>query len=252
MTSLLPRTLASPQLYVDFFDPFSCECRVYGRLKEEGREDLAVRAHGYLLLTAEQEAQVLRHDPELDARWRRTEEFRHLPIRAIVKDLATDPEPFTQAHLSSMWEDLEGLHRLGILVRDIGIFDYIGGKLIDFSRSWTMPHPSLKFIHLYHIHQERRRDPSRLYGVMVDYAFGEQWDDFDWEVDIPEGLRKCQLEGAGPGDGYGIDPRNYDWARWEDDPIGALDALKPENLFLEKSLDPLCHEEAESSAGDRL
>jgi hypothetical protein len=40
----LIRQLATPQHYMDLFDAFNCECRAYGRLKEEGREDLAVRA----------------------------------------------------------------------------------------------------------------------------------------------------------------------------------------------------------------
>lgn len=49
----------SPQEYVNYLDPFHCECRAYGRLKQENREDLAVRAHGYLLLTYEQERIVI-------------------------------------------------------------------------------------------------------------------------------------------------------------------------------------------------
>jgi hypothetical protein len=58
-TSGLMLPLARPGLYTDYMDPFNCECRAYGRLKDENRGDLAVRAHGYLFLTAEQEAEVI-------------------------------------------------------------------------------------------------------------------------------------------------------------------------------------------------
>lgn len=42
-----------------------------------------------------------------------------------------------------MREDLCGLHRMGIYVRDIREDNYIDGKLVDFSRSWTKPHSFL-------------------------------------------------------------------------------------------------------------
>ncbi len=54
----LTRELATPRLYLDYLDPFNCECRAYGRLRDEKCEDLAVRAHGYLLLTTAQEMEI--------------------------------------------------------------------------------------------------------------------------------------------------------------------------------------------------
>ncbi|KAL2126172.1 hypothetical protein VTI74DRAFT_1551 [Chaetomium olivicolor] len=86
------RPLANPQLYVDCFDPFNCECRAYGRLKEEKREDLAVRALGYLLLRPQQEIDLARRvegrsPPSANAAtldgnnfWRRHEQHRGLPV----------------------------------------------------------------------------------------------------------------------------------------------------------------------------
>lgn len=65
----LARPLQTPQLYYDCFLPSNAECRVYGRLKEENQEDLAVKASGYLELTED---------------------------------------------VPQMWEDLQGLQRLGI------------------------------------------------------------------------------------------------------------------------------------------
>ncbi|KAK3905038.1 hypothetical protein C8A05DRAFT_31137 [Staphylotrichum tortipilum] len=60
VASYLSRPLLSPQCYLDYFDPLSCECRAYARLIQENRTDLAVRAYGYLLLTPGQEAEVCR------------------------------------------------------------------------------------------------------------------------------------------------------------------------------------------------
>lgn len=42
-----------------------------------------------------------------------------------------------------MWRDLEDLHTFGILVRDIQFGNYIGGRLVDLSRAWTMYHLGL-------------------------------------------------------------------------------------------------------------
>jgi hypothetical protein len=157
MGSYLMRPLSSPLLYIDYLDPFNSECRVYGRLKEEYRQDLALPAYGYLLLTPQQETEVterargIYYPPAgptapLDGAnsWGRWEVHRGLPVRAIVKELGTEHKPFTSTQLSSLWQDLEDLHKLGILVRDISPGNYMGGKLIDFSQSWTMPNPCLQ------------------------------------------------------------------------------------------------------------
>jgi hypothetical protein len=56
-----------------------------------------------------------------------------------------------------MWEDLEEFHKLGILVRDIHILNYMSGKSIDFSRSWTTPHPSFTSTAMYPEDLEKER-----------------------------------------------------------------------------------------------
>ncbi|AEO64203.1 51201625-949d-47d4-967e-f4f2a0cb2345 [Thermothielavioides terrestris] len=235
-------TLANPQLYIDYFDAFSCECRAYGRLKDENREDLAVRAHGYLFLTQEQEATISKkilgatykpdHDEaELDGRklWNRCEEHRHLPIRAIVKDLATDPDPLWPAALPGMWSDVKDLHRLGILVRDITVFNYIGAKLVDFSRAWTWPHPAFVHLNSYYLDKERKHDPHALRMAIIDYGTWKRW---DWDkVEIPEELTKCDLGWRQHHKTHDVDPRDYDWLRWEKDPAEA-------DAFLSKNCTP--------------
>ena len=39
-----------------------------------------------------------------------------------------------------MREDLLALHAMGVYVQDIREDNYMNGKLVDFSRSWTRPH----------------------------------------------------------------------------------------------------------------
>lgn len=121
---------------------------MYGRLKQENHEDIAVRAHGYVLLTPEQERFVTEAcdtdyiDPEttdeLDgqALWYRREWNRHDPLRAILKDFVEEGTPdFDKSQILQIYEDIETLHSLGILIRDIHPGNYLGGKIIDFSRS---------------------------------------------------------------------------------------------------------------------
>ncbi|KAK7728640.1 hypothetical protein SLS63_006501 [Diaporthe eres] len=189
----LAQPLSSSQAYEDYYDPFNCECRAYGRLAQENRLDLAVPAHGYLLLTPQQEREVtpmvtggLEYEPDDEEplgtlngekTWGRWEEHRGQPIRAIVKELVEDDdfeEAFKTGRISAstMWRDLEDLHALGILVQDIHIGNYIGCRL-----DWWME------------------------TLVVD------------ELDIPESLQGCD---AGEND-RGTDPRGYNWLRWEED-----------------------------------
>ncbi|KAL2139930.1 hypothetical protein VTI28DRAFT_4475 [Corynascus sepedonium] len=227
--------LASPQLYLDFFDPFNCECRAYGRLADEGRQDLAIQAHGYLLLTPEQESEVAKRcsgmgsDDESDGNdfWRWMDEHYKLPVHAIVKTLADDHLPFTPEQLGDVWRDLEDLHKLGILVRDIKIGNYLGGKLVDFSRSWTMPHPSLEHIHPVELRDQRQRDPDGLEMSIIDWGIGNRW---NWdEVVIPEELQACAA-GKSQNGRYGNDPRLYDWRKWEED-LDAVDTFLEHELY---------------------
>jgi hypothetical protein len=44
-------------------------------------------------------------------------------------------------------------------------------------------------------------------------------------------MRDC-ASGNGPGDGYGADPRLYDWRKWEDD-LAAVDAFIEHELYAE-------------------
>lgn len=225
------RDLASPQLYADYFDPFNCECRAYGRLRQEHREDLAVRAHGYLLLDSRQEAELtqrgLHCELDEDNPWCRDEHNRSTPLRAIVKDLVDGDDPFTASQVPDMWEDLENLHRLGILVHDIRVLNYLGGKPVDFSRAWTTPHPWCRAMCSILVKDIRHSEPERLHNAIIEWGMANSW---DWnEVVIPDELRKC-ASGISQNNRYGTDPRYYDWRKWEKD-LAATEAFQQKELL---------------------
>ncbi|KAG7291064.1 hypothetical protein NEMBOFW57_001074 [Staphylotrichum longicolle] len=239
-------------LYADYFDPFNCECKAYGRLKQENREDLAIRAHGYLLLTPEQEAEVEKKatgvkDPEQASWnfWGRAPEHRYLPVRAILKDLIRPQDPFSPGHVSDMWSDLEDLHRLDIIVRDINVFNYLGGKMIDFSRAWTTPHPFPTAMASYGVKRARKSDPMNLHKALIEWGMERRW---DWDV-IPEELIK-RAAGMGTNGRYGVNPSRYDWRKWEKDPAAA-DTFMEHQLFAriqnaDQALEP-DHQEASTA-----
>ncbi|KAL2148971.1 hypothetical protein VTH82DRAFT_1657 [Thermothelomyces myriococcoides] len=218
LADTLERPLTNPQLYVDYFDPFNCECRAYGRLKEENREDLAVHALGYLFLTPQQESDLARRmecrdtppptadSPELDGDnfWGRHEQHRGLPVRAIVKELVTDRHPDATQALH-MWADLQTLHSLGILVGDAHGGNYLNGKLVDFSRSWTMYHPALDQISARKLRSLMISEMQKLldyYYEVANYSGGE--------TAIPQDLEDfC----TGHFDKYKNHPTAYNWLK---------------------------------------
>lgn len=123
-------------------DPFYCECRAYGRLEEVGREDLAVRCHGYLFLDQLEEEGLARRGFN---DWDRVPATEGLPLRGIVKELIADDAdgPFTYQMLPRMRRDIQELNRLGIVVWDVRADNYRAGRLIDFSQAHTAPHMEL-------------------------------------------------------------------------------------------------------------
>lgn len=220
-----PETLPlTPEQYVDYLDPFNNECRVYGRLKQEKCDDLAVRAHGYILLTPAQEQHVTEAlgrkyvDPETqtglgsdeldeNSLWQRRGCHQHERVRAIVKEFVDEGTPdFSESQIQQMYDDVETLHSLGILIRDIHPGNYLGGKIIDFSRSWTMYHPCLDRILWPDICQLREEEPQGFLNMIVAWA-----DVHDTKIKIPKGLK----EWSGGIENCGINPCDYDWRKWE-------------------------------------
>ncbi|KAM6536387.1 hypothetical protein FALCPG4_002394 [Fusarium falciforme] len=155
-----PTSTMSREDFEKHFTPFESECRAYGRLKELNREHLAVKAHGYVIMPVTealtQKLRLLESKREYSRKISKIE-GQATPFMGIVKDwvdrVVFDPSlewDFEQAahdeirqvrHFPRMLRDLHKLHESGIVVRDIGIWQYIDGVLVDLSMAWTIPHP---------------------------------------------------------------------------------------------------------------
>jgi hypothetical protein len=141
----------------NYAEPFSCECRAFGRLQEAGWEDLAVRCFGYLLLDEEHERAMmnqfsgsrLRLDfngngdaPGLEDMRSRFlgKDGRAPPIRGIVKEFGHGDEDLRTRDARRILRDIIRLQQLGIINVDVAHRQLIGGKLCDFSSTITAPH----------------------------------------------------------------------------------------------------------------
>lgn len=214
----LQRPEPTPQDYIDYLDPFNCECRVYGRLKEEHREHLAVRAHGYVLLTKDQEERITEvsgeyvdweNHPEplrCSGPFRRWEVHRHEPLRAIVKDFVESSGPLVASQVPQMYADLEELHKLGVLVRDIHPGNYLEGKLVDFSMAWTSPHICFERASPAGIKEVRSMEPYKFEKMVDEWAY---W--LNEEIEKPEELLRWHSDEE---QDFGTDPRLYKWHKW--------------------------------------
>lgn len=126
-------------------DPFYAECRAYGRIEENKLNGkIAVHCYGFTAVSALQE--VFLSETFDVSEWDRPPEEYSLPVaerqsfRAIVKDLIEDETPFNKKMVARMLKDLLSLRRMTLFVRDVREDNYRGGKLVDFSVSWTAPH----------------------------------------------------------------------------------------------------------------
>ncbi len=117
-----------------------------------------------------------------------------------------------------MWKDLKDLHKLGILVRDIKVFNYLDGKLVDFSRAWTTPHPS---------YYESDLDPSLVRSELDSDASKLDWEMFEWDYNLGD---RSKL------DYHESDLRLYDWLKWEKDPDSA-EAFMQHKIWEDESED---------------
>jgi hypothetical protein len=119
-------------------DPFYSECRAFGRLKETGREELAVQCYGYIITNSKHEEDVC-HQFRI-SNWDRSEQDEGKPIRAIVKELVRSDQMYVPKMIPRMMRELRDLNGLGIQVWDVKDDMYLGGVLIDLSQARTVPH----------------------------------------------------------------------------------------------------------------
>jgi hypothetical protein len=140
----------------NYADPFSCECRSFGRLQEVGREDLAIGCFGYLLLDEEHEQIIkdkfskdvwLEFDGNGDNAGAYEVRSRYLgksgkppPIRGILKQIGSEVKELKNKDLRRILRNITCLQQLGIIHIDIAERQLISGKICDFSRAITVPH----------------------------------------------------------------------------------------------------------------
>jgi hypothetical protein len=147
---------------------FYNECRVFGRLKELGREDLAIKVYGYVRLDMKDDKvrqpfvdhckKNLKQPMDAAA----VEELEKVYIRnmthnwtgdepafGIVKEWIPGPEKVLSEkalsqrrikQLPRLLRNLHDLHKSGIIVQDLKTEQYLDGHLADFSHAWTIPH----------------------------------------------------------------------------------------------------------------
>lgn len=119
-----------------------------------------------------------------------------------------------------MWKDLDTLHSLGILVRDIHYANYLRGKLVDFSRAWTMYHPSLDLIAPNCYQAVRKTEVLDLEQLIYDF-WSQNPSIVPQNFELPQGLLNC----TGRNVACGESPREYDWRARE------KEVFVPEELF---------------------
>ncbi|SPO01423.1 uncharacterized protein DNG_04098 [Cephalotrichum gorgonifer] len=156
----------SPALWQALFDhndQFNCECRAFGRLKEIGREDIAVGCYGYvsLPLTKDilQNVEKVAHpdwgsEPldlrEISGPRGGPDDGSHC-VLGILKDWVPFDEPrsdheraLEELRQHSMFPRMlrngKALHRSGIVICDIHHAQWVNGILVDLSCAMTIPH----------------------------------------------------------------------------------------------------------------
>ncbi|KAF7545061.1 hypothetical protein G7046_g9649 [Stylonectria norvegica] len=191
-------------------ESFFRECRAYGRLREAGREDIAVKCHGYLMLNQQQEDWLKEQGNDFH---REEADTPATPLRALVKDFVQSEVMFTRPMVRSMMRNLQEMHRLGIVNGDIKAMNYVDGHLVDFSSATTVPHDELDGT------PRKRREAmdSVLYDLSMFDAIVDEWNAvhhprekiwlrFEPSEDFIRRLRKGSYEFRAK-----HNPLDYDW-----------------------------------------
>ncbi len=138
--------------FYNYSEPFTCECRAFGRLQETGHEELAVPCFGYLLLDEQHERTITdRFDLDFDGsgdfpgcvdmRSRFLgKDNKVLPLRGIVKAFGQTMERLRTRDMSRLLRDMKKIQQLGIIRLDIKEDQLVDGKPADFSTAITFPH----------------------------------------------------------------------------------------------------------------
>ncbi|KAI5920913.1 kinetochore Sim4 complex subunit FTA2-domain-containing protein [Camillea tinctor] len=172
-----------------YTDPFYAECRAYGRIQEgidsrKVREHTAVKCHGYLYLTGEDERSLRRRGLDFEYQLMDRDLRKALGgdtrVRAIVKQLEKDTRRVDARNIRRAWRSVCLLNEsLKIYNMDIRADNFISYRLVDFGSSWTEPHALLQFLEE---EDKRLAEDKRLRDT-------SNFDDMIQEEQIPTRLR---------------------------------------------------------------
>ncbi|KAH0555809.1 hypothetical protein GP486_006245 [Trichoglossum hirsutum] len=150
-----PDNLEAMSAFYNYSEPFSAECRAFGRLKEAGYEKLAVPCFGYLLLNEDHERVLMEQFSNLNLNFNGNGDYpggddmrarflgrdgRPPPLRAIVKEFGQADEPLRTKGARTLLQDMIKLQQLGIISLDVAHRQLVDGKLADLSTAITLPH----------------------------------------------------------------------------------------------------------------
>lgn len=197
-----------------YSEPFNAECRAFGRLQETGREALALKCFGYVLLTEENERDITERflgfneatgtevhfngdgdDPAEDLDLRSlfpTTDGRPPPLRGILKTFGIEDRQLRPARARRLLKNIVNLQQLGIFRVDAALRQIIDGKIADFSTSITIPHflsnPELN-IHLTATDMALMEDQLFELAIMDYFQFDQmvlEWNEECEECDNPK------------------------------------------------------------------
>lgn len=139
--------------FYDYSEPFSAECRAFGRLKEAGHEELSIDCFGYVLLDEKHELLMmdrfshlgLDFEGSFEQSWPGSRSHflgksgKPPPIRGIVKQLGQIDE-LQNRSARTILDNITRLQQLGIVYVDVAARNLVGGQFADFSTAVTTPH----------------------------------------------------------------------------------------------------------------
>ncbi|SPO07228.1 uncharacterized protein DNG_09922 [Cephalotrichum gorgonifer] len=219
----------------NYSEPFSCECRAFGRLQEAGYEELAATCFGYILLDEGHEA-VMRDkfknrlkdidgihftrdfgytSPNEQEEPRNARERflgkndRKPPFRCIVKEYGERTTDMRPQDFRKILRNIEKLQQLGIINLDMALRQIFNGKLSDLSVTMTTPHylinPELnpELTERQKVHME-----FNTFGICVrDYAAFNFMVD-EWNERIADRRKHCRVYAFSTCRKYGL--QRYD------------------------------------------
>lgn len=188
-----PNDVKTMSALYNYSEPFSSECRAFGRMQEAGYDDLAVGCLGYLLLDEEHEHAMMSQFSDLglefngnierpgdeDVRSRFLgKDGRPPPIRGIVKEFGPGDETLRARDMRRILGDVVRLQQLSIIHIDVADRQIIGGKFCDFSIAITVPH----FVTTPELNPGFTPESiSAMKFETFQFSINDYWD-FDWMV----------------------------------------------------------------------